>query len=176
MTREEIVKQFQKWFSERVPAGWFVGAPEVSADSQEILVVGNLSEPKYAKGATADAKEQARASRIRQFREETRDKRMEIASEAERLFNRKVSWGTRCGPTVKMFTGLGAPVMTRLRLTERALLDTLVASGVARSRSEALAWCVGLVASKQKDWIENLREATKVVEKVRRKGPDLATI
>lgn len=176
MSPEELEGQFRKWFAQRIPKEWFKGDLEVDSDSNEILIVGELPEPSYPKGASASAKGDARRARIRDFREETREQRMKIASDAERLFNRKVSWGVRSGDTTKMFTGLGVPVMTRLRLRERALLDTLVASGVARSRSEALAWCVGLVASKQKDWIDDLRKVTKQVEEVRRKGPNLVTI
>jgi hypothetical protein len=63
------------------------------------------------------------------------------------------------------------PVMTRLRMHERSVLDTLVDSGVARSRSEALAWCVRLVGKHQADWIEELREALVGVEAARAKGP-----
>lgn len=176
MSPEELEKQLTKWFAERVPKDWFEGELEVNVDSQEILVVGRLPEPSYAKGASVEAKEDARLERAKKFRDETRESRMKTASEAERLFNRKVSWGVACGDTTSMFTGLGVPVMTRLRLKERALLDTLVASGVARSRSEALAWCVAQVAAKQKDWIADLRKATKEVEDVRRKGPNLVTI
>lgn len=176
MSPEELEKQLSKWFAERVPKDWFEVDLEVNADSHEILVVGRLSEPSYAKGASADAKEDARLAHAKKFRDETREARVEIALDAERLFNRRVSWGVISGETTKMFTGLGVPVMTRLRLKERALLDTLVASGVARSRSEALAWCVAQVAGKQKDWIADLRKATKQVEDVRRKGPNLVTI
>ena len=61
--------------------------------------------------------------------------------------------------------------MTRLRMDERAVLDTLIDAGVARSRSEALAWCVRLVGTHQADWIEQLREAMAHVEKVRAEGP-----
>ena len=43
--------------------------------------------------------------------------------------------------------------MTRLRMRERAVLDTLIDAGVARSRSEALAWCVRLVDRHQGEWI-----------------------
>lgn len=168
---EELQKQFQKWFKEQIPGTWFQGDLEVSADGQEILVVGKLAEPAYPKGKSTDEKQAMRLSGIRDFREETREERMKIASKAERLFNRKVSWGVRCGEAEVNFTGLGVPVMTRLRLKERALLDTLVAAGVARSRSEALAWCTSLVASKQKDWLESLKEATKQVAEVRRRGP-----
>ena len=61
--------------------------------------------------------------------------------------------------------------MTRLRLDERRVLDTLVDAGVARSRSHALAWCVRLVSDHEGDWIEQLREALVHVEKVRGEGP-----
>lgn len=174
MTKEDLKRQLARWFEDRVPKDWKESL-EVEADSQEILILVKVAEPAYPKGAGAEAKEQARAGAIGRFREETRAERIEIASEAERLFNRKVSWGVRTGETTKMFTGLGMPVMTRLRLRERAVLDTLVASGVARSRSEALAWCVGLVASKQAEWLESLRDASKRVEEVRKKGPNLIT-
>jgi hypothetical protein len=56
-------------------------------------------------------------------------------------------------------------------MPERAILDTLVAGGVARSRSDALAWCVRLVGMHQADWIDKLREALVKVEEARRKGP-----
>lgn len=170
-----VDQQLTNWFEERIPKGWFEGSPEVNADSHEILVVGVLEDPS-AKGANKEAKREERVSRIASFREETRDQRVEIAQQAERLFNRKVSWGVRCADVEKMFTGLGLPVMTRLRLKERSLLDTLVASGVARSRSEALAWCVGLVSRHQKDWLDELEKATEQVGRVRRKGPDLASM
>ena len=66
---------------------------------------------------------------------------------------------------------LSLPVMTRLRMPERSILDTLVAGGVARSRSDALAWCVRLVGMHQAEWIQGLREALVKVDEVRSKGP-----
>jgi hypothetical protein len=71
----------------------------------------------------------------------------------------------------RLFTTLSIPVMTRLRLPERQVLDTLVAAGVARSRSDALAWCVRLVGKHEADWIAELREALVRVGELRRKGP-----
>jgi len=59
-------------------------------------------------------------------------------------------------------------------MRERAVLDTLIDAGVARSRSEALAWCVRLVARHQEEWIDQLRAAMTHVEEVRSAGPDLA--
>jgi hypothetical protein len=177
MNPEGIVSQFRDWFAQRVPGAWFEGDLEVGSDDQEILVIGTLPGAESpGKEAGEEEEREAHLAHIAHFREETRQQRIEIASEAERLFNRKVSWGARSGEHEKMFTGLGVPVMTRLRLRERALLDTLIEAGVARSRSEALAWCVALVAARQKDWIQDLRKATKKVEEVRRRGPDAVTL
>ena len=63
------------------------------------------------------------------------------------------------------------PAMTRLRMPERLVLDTLIDAGIARSRSEALAWCVRLVGRHERDWIAQLREAMEHVERVREAGP-----
>ena len=51
------------------------------------------------------------------------------------------------------------------------MLDTLIDAGVARSRSEAMAWCVRLVGKHQGDWITQLRTAMAQVEQVRANGP-----
>jgi hypothetical protein len=159
------------WFAARIPAGWFVGPPDVSSDGDEILVVGTLPDVDLAAGTPADARAAARSARIERFREDSRDERIRIAREAERQFKRKVAWGARSGDEVKVFTTMSVPVMTRLRMNERSILDTLVAGGVARSRSEALAWCVRLVGMHQSDWIKGLRDALVKVDEVRSKGP-----
>jgi hypothetical protein len=96
---------------------------------------------------------------------------MRVAQEAERRFGRRVSWGASVGSERRLFTTLSIPVMTRLRLPERQVLDTLVGAGVARSRSDALAWCVRLVGKHEADWIAELREALVRVGELRRKGP-----
>ena len=165
--REDI----QAWFASRIPAGWFTGPPEIIADGEEILVVGTLPDVELAAGTSEEGREAARVARIARFREETREDRVKIAREAERHFRRKVGWGARCGDVTRVFTTMSIPVMTRLRMSERSILDTLVASGVARSRSEALAWCVRLVGQHQADWIKGLREALVKVDEVRSKGP-----
>ena len=159
------------WFAQRVPATWFAGPPDVTADGEEILVVGTLPDVELARGTTSEARSTARLARIERFREESREGRIKIAREAERHFRRKVAWGARCGDEVKVFTTLSVPVMTRLRMSERSILDTLVAGGVARSRSEALAWCVRLVGMHQAEWIKGLRDAIVKVDEVRSKGP-----
>ena len=80
-------------------------------------------------------------------------------------------WGAVCGGTRDLFTTLSAPVMTRLRQPERLVLDTLVDAGVARSRSDALAWCVHLVGQHAEAWLNELRDAMGAVDELRRRGP-----
>src|ERR1700681_3965653 len=166
-----MAEDISAWFASRIPAGWFTGPSEVLSDGDEILVIGPLPDVELAAGTSDEGRARARAARIDRFREETRDERVRIAREAERHFRRKVAWGARCGDQVKVFTTLSVPVMTRLRMSERSILDTLVAGGVARSRSDALAWCVRLVGMHQADWIQGLREALVKVDEVRRTGP-----
>jgi len=159
------------WFAGRIPTEWFVGTPVVTADREEILVVGTLADPELPADATAETAASARSARIDGFREDTRDRRMRIAQEAQHRFGRRVSWGAECADVRTLFTTVSVPAMTRLRMDERRVLDTLVESGVARSRSHALAWCVRLVASKQEEWLSDLRDALSGVEKVRGEGP-----
>jgi hypothetical protein len=164
---EEIVG----WFAGRLPDGWFVGPPMVEIDRDEILVIGELSPPQVPADAPEDTVASALASRISGFREDTRAQRMRIADEAQHRFARRVSWGARCGDVEAPFTTLSVPAMTRLRMPERRVLDTLVEAGVARSRSHALAWCVRLVAERQEVWLSDLRTALERVEEVRADGP-----
>jgi len=188
------LEQVRGWFTGRLPGEWFASAPEILVDREEITVIGRLASPGTPAGAAAtgagegataaqaaggapersaaeaDA-EAAAAGRVRRFREDTRDARIEIAREAEHTFGRKVSWGVICDSYKVMFTTLSIPVMTRLRQSERRVLDTLVDAGVARSRSDALAWCVRLVGEHEDSWLSDLREALRHVEQVRAEGP-----
>jgi len=177
MEADHVARAVQAWLGKKVPAEWFTGMPDVLVDAEEILVIGTLAppadEPSRAGDGTSDgATEIARSARIKRFREETRQRRMRIAAEAEHRFGRKVSWGAVCGDQRALFTTLSVPVMTRLRLRERAVLDTLIDAGVARSRSDALAWCVRLVGTHQADWIRDLEAALVAVKKLRAEGPD----
>ena len=158
------------WCAARLPADWFSAPPDIQVDREEITIVGTLDDP--AAATDSDAERAAAAEgRIRRFREETRSRRIEIAREAEHRFRRKVSWGVTCGPVTEMFTTLSVPVMTRLRQSERRVLDTLVDAGVARSRSDALAWCVRLTGENADAWLSRLRDALRQVEEVRDQGP-----
>jgi hypothetical protein len=149
--------EIQEFFENRIPAEWFVGPPSIESDEEEILCVGALPT-----GTTAD-----------EFREATRQERMSMAREAESSFGRVVSWGVEHEGVTTLFTTHSSPVMTRLKLRERAVLETLIDGGIARSRSEALGWCVKLVARHQEDWLAELREALEAVEQVRVGGPSL---
>jgi hypothetical protein len=158
------------WFSDRLPADWFTAAPDIGVDREEITVIGPLADPAPAGSSEAERAAVAQIQ-IRSFREETRSRRIEIAREAEHKFGRKISWGVTCGDVAEMFTTLSVPVMTRLRQSERRVLDTLVDAGVARSRSDALAWCVRLTGENADSWLARLRAALRDVEEVRDQGP-----
>ncbi len=159
------------WFAGRLPAEWFEGSPTVTVDADEILVVGRLPDVELPGEASEEERRTAESARIAGFREDTRDQRVRVAEEAQATFGRIVSWGASCGGTTDLFTTAGVPVMTRLRMAERQVLDTLIDAGVARSRSEALAWCVRLVGENERDWIAELRAAFEHVEHVRSQGP-----
>jgi hypothetical protein len=157
--------EVQAWLTGRLPDEWFSEPAEVTVDREEITVMGTLPQPE------SDDADTAAEGRVKRFREDTRARRIEIAREAERKFGRKVAWGVRCGNVSEMFTTLSVPVMTRLRQSERRVLDTLVDAGVARSRSDALAWCVRLTGEHADAWLAELRDALRRVEEVRAQGP-----
>jgi hypothetical protein len=154
MSTEDDISRF---FSDRVPADWFVAAPAVEWDDDEILCVGRLREPVDAGS----------------FRESTRAERMAIAGDAEARFGRKVSWGVHSDGAETLFTTQSTPVTSRLRFRERAVLDTLIDAGIASSRNEAVAWCVKLVERHEGEWLSELRDALSDVERARTEGPTL---
>jgi hypothetical protein len=164
MTTDQGTFSVSDWLDGRLPADWFTGV-DVTVDREEILIHGTIPVPE---GATAP---DAEAGRITRFREDTRGARIEIARELEGRTGRKVAWGVSCGSTSQVFTRLSVPVMTRLQQPQRRVLDTLVEAGVARSRSDALAWCVRLVAQHEGDWLTELDSAMASVRTARAKGP-----
>ena len=143
------------FFRTRLPKTWFTAPATVQVDGDEVICVGRIPDDQD----------------VNDFRESTRSKRIGIAQEAEKRFGRKVSWGVERDGITTLFSTLSTPVMTRLRLPERAVLDTLMDAGVARSRSDALAWCVRLVGRHQAEWLADLRDALVSVERVRSEGP-----
>lgn len=165
VTREAL----RSWFNGALPDDWFADPIDLIVDRDEIVVTGKLPLPKLADGDDVTV---AAEARISIFREETREQRIGIAQQAEQQFERAVSWQVTCGDAHRSFTRASVPVMTRLHLEDRQLLDTLIDAGVARSRSEAMAWCVRLVAENEAGWIDELREAMTDLEATRKKGPE----
>lgn len=167
MTTDEI----RGWFAGRLPEGLFEALVDVTVDREEITVIGRIPTPEVS-GEASDAERAATVEgRIAEFRERTRGDRIAVAREAERRFDRKVSWGVECDDNRTLFTHVAAPVMTRLRQPERQVLDLLVAGGIARSRSDALGWCVRLVRRHSEEWLADLKDSLVHVEEVRRRGP-----
>jgi hypothetical protein len=167
-----LTERLRGWLSGRIPQDWFTSPVDVVVDREEITLVGALAPPATVEGASDAEVAAAAEGRAREFRERTREARIGVARELEHRTGRKVSWGVRVGDATVMFTTAAVPVMTRLRQPERQVLDTLVAGGVARSRSEALAWCVRLVGRHSEDWLAELRSALGKVAQVRAAGPD----
>lgn len=159
------INDITTWFDQHLPADLYAGTPTVTVDRDEVVVVGEVAVPDDAEAAAA----------VADFRERTREQRMAVAAQAEETFGRKVSWGARAAGTERMFTHLAVPAMTRLRMSERQLLDVLVEAGVARSRSEALAWCVALVGDREQEWLGELRDSLAAVRAARARGPQPGT-
>jgi hypothetical protein len=171
MITDEMQGRVRGWFAGRVPAEWQHAGLEAVVDREEIIVRLTLPDVELPGSPGPAEVDEARAGRTKAFREGTREERIDIAREAEHRFDRKVSWQVTVGERTELFTHVAAPVMTRLRQPQRQVLDTLVAAGVARSRSEALGWCVRLVGQHEDDWLSELREAMTAVADVRAKGP-----
>ena len=171
MITNEAQNRVRGWFAGRLPDDWRALPPQIIVDREEVTVILAVPDLELPEGADEAEAAEARAGRAKAFREETRDKRISLAREAEHRFERKVAWGVEVGDRRELFTHIAVPVMTRLRQPQRLVLDTLVDAGVARSRSDALAWCVRLVGEHSDDWLTELREAMSHVAEVRTRGP-----
>ena len=159
------------WLRGRLPEAWTSEPAHIEIDRDEITIMLAVAPPELDDAATDADRAEALAGRATGFREETREARMQIAREAEHRYERKVAWGVVVGERSELFTHLAVPVMTRLRQPERKVLDTLVAANVARSRADALAWCVRLVGEHTGDWLTELRDAMQAVDRLRAEGP-----
>jgi hypothetical protein len=160
------------WFGGRLPAEWTEhGEPAIAVDRDEITVVLTIAPPDLDEDADDAVRSEAVAGRVAGFRDDTKQRRIRIARDAEQWFEQKVAWGVRVGDQTALFTHLAVPTMTRLRQPERQVLDTLIAAGVARSRADALAWCVKLVGRHSDEWLAQLREAIDEVDRIRAEGP-----
>jgi hypothetical protein len=174
MTTNEL-SAIRSWFAGRLPDEWTTAAPPtIEVDREEIVITLTVAAPDLADDASDADRAEAIDGRISGFRDDTRDRRISIAREAEHRYRRKVAWAVSAGDRTELFTHLAAPVMTRLRQPERQVLDTLVAANIARSRAEAVAWCVRLVGQHADEWLGELREAMRDVERIRDAGPDVS--
>jgi hypothetical protein len=167
---DQSTAAIRAWLTGALSNDWAGADPQITIDRDEIVIILQVTPP-----ATDGADEATIAAgvdgRIAGFRSDTRERRIEVALQAEHRFERKVSWGVRCGDRTQLFTHLAVPTMTRLRQPERRVLDTLIAAGVARSRADALAWCVRLVGEHTHDWLADLQSAMEAVDRIREQGP-----
>lgn len=170
-TQQAKDTEVRAWFTGRLPQEWTQHEPAITIDREEITVRLQLDPVDLEADAADEEKAEAAAGRISGWRADTRETRMTIASEAQRRFERKVSWGATVGDQAALFTHIAVPAMTRLRQPERQVLDTLVETGMARSRADALAWCVKLVGEHSEEWLADLRAAMENVRAVREQGP-----
>lgn len=174
MTTSADPSTIRSWFMGRLPDDWTDREPLITIDREEITVLVTVAAPDLDDDVSDADRSGALDGAVARFREDTRDRRMTIAREAEHRYDRKVAWSVTVGDRTELFTHLAAPVMTRLRQPERMVLDTLVDANIARSRADAVAWCVRLVGANTDEWLDDLRAALVAVDDVRSAGPDLA--
>lgn len=154
MREEEVLATLAR----RLPPGLVALPPVVRRYPDEVIVLLQLE-------TTGDP--EADRALIERRRDETRPARMKAARELERELGVPVAWGMRAGAAEALFTTRTAPVMTRLGRAEREVLDTLVAAGVADTRSSALAYAVRAFAAEHGAWLAEVRGAIAEVERVR---------
>src|SRR5262245_65497647 len=83
-------EELSGWFAGRIPSDWFVGAPIVTSDREEILVVGTLADPELPSDVTAETDSAERSARIEGFCEEKRKRREGCAVEDTRRLGRRI--------------------------------------------------------------------------------------
>ena len=154
--------ELETWLLARLPAELAAGAPQLLPYDDELVIMLAVA------GAEGDGEAGAR-ERIAALREATRPVRMQLARELQAVLRRPVAWGMRLGGVEELFTTRSTPVMTRLNRGERDVLDTLVAAGVADTRSAALAYTVRAFAIAHGEWLAEVRTAIEQVQQVRSK-------
>jgi hypothetical protein len=159
--------ELQSWLQERAPANLLAGPPEIAIYDDEAVIVLPLVTAELDDALTDEERRAAERALIARRREETRPWRMKQARELQSRLGRSVAWGMRAGESEALFSTRSVPVMTRLGRTERDVLDTLVAAGVADTRSAALAYAVRAFAAEHTDWLDEVREAIAQVDQVR---------
>ncbi len=132
--------ELQAWVSDRLQPPFTGQQPQIRMYNDEVVVVLTIDEMPATDDVATTRDAELRL--IARMRESTRTWRMQLANELQSLVQRPVAWGMRAGNSEVLFTTRSVPVMTRLGRTERDVLDTLVAAGVAETRSSALAYIV----------------------------------
>jgi hypothetical protein len=161
------INELQSWLQERAPANLLAAPPEIAIYDDEAVIVLPIVTSELDDGLAEEAQRAAERALIVRRREETRPWRMKQARELQPKLGRSVAWGMRAGGSETLFSTRSVPVMTRLGRTERDVLDTLVAAGVADTRSAALAYAVRAFAAEHTDWLDEVREAIAQVDQVR---------
>lgn len=156
------------WLQERLPAELCAAPPDVAVYDDEIVITLTAAEAPDA-GAGGAERSGAERAAIARLREASRPLRMKLAREIQRTAGLPVAWALRVGASEMLFTSRTAPVMTRLDRREREVLDTLVATGIAETRSAALAYVVRAFAAEHAAWMEEARQALRGVEAVRKR-------
>jgi hypothetical protein len=159
--------ELQHWLQERAPANLLAAPPEIAIYDDEVVIVLPIVAAEPNDALPEEEQRAAERALIARRREETRPWRMKQARELQAKLGRAVAWGMRAGASEALFSTRSVPVMTRLGRTERDVLDTLVAAGVADTRSAALAYAVRAFAAEHTDWLDEVRAAIAQVDQVR---------
>lgn len=162
MGNDELVQ----WLAARLPEALLAAPPRLALYDDELVAVLSPLVPELESDDEDQRRGHERAL-IARLREETRPLRMRLAAELQPLLGRPVAWGMRLGGSEALFSTRTVPVMTRLNRREREVLDTLVATGVADTRSAALAYCVRVFASEHDDWLGEARAVAEQAQQVR---------
>lgn len=161
------ISEAARWIQERMPSELLSGPPELSIYDDEAVVLLPIAVRELPGGASA---RRAPARRVSADRAAPRKLApCACAWRASCKSSLSCQWPGACaaGSTEALFTTRSAPVMTRLGRAEREVLDTLVAAGVADTRSSALAYAVRAFAIEHASWLAEVRDAIAQVEQVR---------
>ncbi|NJN15211.1 MAG: hypothetical protein HC822_02345 [Oscillochloris sp.] len=157
--QETLARQLEQ----RLPEELRIAPPIIQRYEDELLIMLTIAPPE----TPGDDPLRAAQQQIAVQRESSRKLRMQLAAEIQRAVGLPVAWGMRVGDVEVLFTSRTVPVMTRLNRLERDVLDTLVAAGVADTRSSALAYVVRTFALEHGSWLEEVRGAIAEVSRVR---------
>src|SRR6478736_6067622 len=97
MTSASDTTSVTSWFAGRLPAEWTATPPSIEVDRDEITVTITIDTPTMSGDPSDIDVSEVTIGRIAAFRDDTRERRMGIAREAEHRFERKVSWAVAWG-------------------------------------------------------------------------------